>query len=143
MKLFRKTLRFFTLALALQVLLSHTGLAVNIHTCLISGKSFSSISYIADCCAGEEADSEMLEWLKKTNCCSSDTDFKKVDSETSPEFSKVQLGATEYFPIEFLELATLHLCPSETDHNYHSFQYVEPPLPSGKALLANIQVYLI
>lgn len=142
MKLFRNTLRFFALFLALQVLLSHTGMAVNIHTCLISGKSFTSLTFVADCCA-PDADSELLEWLKNAKCCSSDTDFKKVNSETSPEFAKIQLGATDYFPIEFLELVSLHICPSETDHPHHSFQYTEPPLPYGRDLLANIQVYLI
>ena len=144
MKLFFS--RIFCLFLALQVLLSSAGFAMNEHYCKIKGEKVSSLSKILDCCSVKEKKQFQTKTpaYKKSKCCNDKVFHAKVTTESNQNTYtesvdhaslvwECQMPAMWVFRNEVLPVETASTL------YYHS---PAPPL-TGRDILVKNQSFLI
>lgn len=144
MKLFLS--RIFCLFLALQVLLSSAGFAMNEHYCKIKGEKVWSLSKALSCCSVKDKQQFQTKTpsFKKTKCCNDKVFHAKVTTESnqntytdSVDYASLvwecQMPPMWAFRNEVLPVETASIL------YYHS----PAPPPSGRDILIKIQSFLI
>jgi len=145
MKLFFS--RIFCLFLALQVLLSSTGFAMNEHYCKIRGEKVWSFKKVRSCCTSKPKSQEPSKTasIKKDKCCADKVFHAKVSTESgqfSPSLDSVDFASLVWqCQLPPMWVFRNEILPFETSAvlYYHS---PAPPL-SGRDILVNIQSFLI
>ncbi len=135
--------KLLTFILSLQLLLASIGVTVNVHTCLITGKSIISLSFIADCCGTDNDDHDLKQWLAEAGCCTSEIDHQHVETESNTSVSSFKLS-----PLQYFTLATIYqfvaVKQQMVDTRINENLAYHTPLPKhGRQLLTANQTFLI
>jgi hypothetical protein len=125
--------KYFSVAMALLMLVMSIGITAHKMVCLVSGAVTLSFIESDDCCATESKAANAVE----AKCCDYSTDYFKLDIQTIVSNFNFKFDfAVDYFTLPvfvFTEVATVQLV--EAAH--------APPLLSGKDILLLVSVFRI
>ncbi|WP_304234223.1 HYC_CC_PP family protein [Jiulongibacter sediminis] len=137
----KQLLRIFSFAMALNIFFSSMGLAFYEHTCDVLQETTVNIGHDKDCC-GEafiiESDYEGTQ-LKQGECCHTDIELKKVDTNAGFALKKVDQKSVVYTNTTVDPIFSFVLVASEE----LSQSFLRPPPVPQRPLHLLYDVFLI